>query len=412
MHRRGGMTWRCAGAGLGLSLALLLAVPALADDNTTRLKTIEAKARDADARKAVLETQAEKSAAAAARNRAARIAVAARIQQGEHAASLLETRIAMLDRKRARERRALARQQAEITRLLASLQVMSRRPDILMLAQPESAVTTARTRAVMETLRPVIDQRTATLRADIARANHTRQALQQQRTQLAHTLRQMDSERKTLAQLEASQRKARLQLIAKADLEADRAAALALQAKDLRALIASLGDQAELRATLARLPGPQLRPAGLAHGVSLPVLPPPVAAPAPPPPRLRLRLPVEGRLATGYGATNALGLTAKGLTFSVREGAQVVTPAKGRVVFAGAFRTYGRIVIIEHDEGLMSLVAGLDDMAVEAGDEVTGGEPLGHAAPGENGAPEVYLEVRRKGEPVNPMPYITTGSGG
>ncbi len=404
-----------AGPGLGivpcLALALLLSAPAMADTAADRLATVETKARDAIARKARFEAEARARAQAADENRAARIAVAARIQKAERAATGLEARIARLDRIRAAERRALAEQQAEITRLLASLQTMARRPALLMLAQPESALTTARTRAVMDMLRPVIDRRTARLRADIAKANRTRAMLRDERAQLSATLLQMDRERKTLATLEQKNREAQNALLAKADLEADRASGLALQAGDLRALIASLGDQARLRATLARLPGPQLRPAGLTQGVG-PSQPPPILAAAPPLPSLQLRLPVEGRLATGWGATNTLGLKAKGLTFAVREGAQVVAPAKGRIAFAGPFRTYGRIVIIEHDDMLMSLVAGLGDMTVATGDDIAGGEPIGHAAPGEDGTPEIYLEVRRNGEPVNPMPYVSAGHAG
>ncbi|MBO0749489.1 MAG: peptidoglycan DD-metalloendopeptidase family protein, partial [Porphyrobacter sp.] len=77
--------------------------------------------------------------------------------------------------------------------------------------------------------------------------------------------------------------------------------------------------------------------------------------------------------------------------------------AAGRVAFAGTFRGYGRIVILEHDGGWTSLVTGLARVDVRVGDRLVGGAPLGVAGQGQ---PQVTLELRRDNAPVNPLQYV------
>ena len=90
-------------------------------------------------------------------------------------------------------------------------------------------------------------------------------------------------------------------------------------------------------------------------------------------------------------------------TYAKVPGAQVVAPAAGRVAFAGPYRGYGRIVIIEHPGGWTSLVTGLARTDVAVGEQVVGGGPLGIAA---QASPEITLELRRDGEAVNPLRFV------
>ena len=92
-----------------------------------------------------------------------------------------------------------------------------------------------------------------------------------------------------------------------------------------------------------------------------------------------------------------------GLTFAPRPGAQVVAPAAGRVAFAGSYRGYGRIVIIAHANGWTSLVTGLARTDVTVGQQLVAGSPLGNAA---QARPEITVELRRNGEPVNPLRFV------
>jgi septal ring factor EnvC (AmiA/AmiB activator) len=73
------------------------------------------------------------------------------------------------------------------------------------------------------------------------------------------------------------------------------------------------------------------------------------------------------------------------------------------VAFAGPYRGYGNIVIIEHPDGFTSLVTGLARVDAAVGDEVVAGAPLGVAG---SGRPIIGYELRRAGEPVNPLEFV------
>jgi len=95
------------------------------------------------------------------------------------------------------------------------------------------------------------------------------------------------------------------------------------------------------------------------------------------------------------------------LTIEARPGGQVVAPYDGRVEFAGPFRGYGQILIIEHGDGYHSLLAGLDRIDGAVGQRLAAGEPVGSMPPDGHGA-ALYLELRRHGQPINPLPWLAT----
>mgnify|MGYP002019279149 FL=1 len=94
------------------------------------------------------------------------------------------------------------------------------------------------------------------------------------------------------------------------------------------------------------------------------------------------------------------------ITIRTRPAAHVVAPRRGTVVFAGPFRGYGRLLIIEHDEGHHVLLAGLGRIDAVVGDEVLAGEPVGAMTGSLKGTPNLYLELRRSGRPINPLPWL------
>jgi septal ring factor EnvC (AmiA/AmiB activator) len=112
-------------------------------------------------------------------------------------------------------------------------------------------------------------------------------------------------------------------------------------------------------------------------------------------------LPVHGKVYTAFGQTDDLGAASKGITFSTRSGASVVTPLAGIVKFAGPFQQYKQILIVEHKGGYHSLIAGLARIDTVVGASLAAGEPVGVAET--SGSPRVYYELRHNGKPVNPQ---------
>jgi septal ring factor EnvC (AmiA/AmiB activator) len=122
--------------------------------------------------------------------------------------------------------------------------------------------------------------------------------------------------------------------------------------------------------------------------------------------RGRLTTPVVGRLVARFGRKRAIGTRDKGLSFATAAGARVVAPHGGHVVFAGPFRGYGRLLIIDHGEGYHTLLAGLGRIDVAVNQRLLAGEPIGIMAPSGKGNPRLYLELRRNGRPVDPLPWL------
>ncbi len=118
-----------------------------------------------------------------------------------------------------------------------------------------------------------------------------------------------------------------------------------------------------------------------------------------------MMLPAVGTLMRRYGEAGAAGEPERGVRLLTGPGALVTAPENGVVRFAGPFQNYGRILILEHDGGYHSVLAGVDRIEVELGQQVRRGEPV--ALMGSAPRPELYLEVRRAGRPINPAAVIT-----
>ncbi|OAN52365.1 peptidase M23 [Paramagnetospirillum marisnigri] len=121
----------------------------------------------------------------------------------------------------------------------------------------------------------------------------------------------------------------------------------------------------------------------------------------------KLPYPARGKLVGSYGQTNDVGHVSKGITIQTRKGAQVIAPFDGQVVFAGPFRGYGLLLIIEHSEGYHTLLAGMAQVDCPVGQRLAAGEPVGVMGQDDDAKPTLYVELRHAGQPVNPLPWLT-----
>lgn len=376
--------------------------PESAVETRAALRKALADRQAAEARSTRLEREAQGARDAADRTAREAAALAARVQQAEAGIAAAEARIALTSRERAALREELGREQKPVVQLTAALQQFARRPAALSVLRPGSIEDVVYVRAMLASAVPQVEARTAGLRARLARSRE----LNEQSLAAAEFLRaeeaRLAARRAELAALESQQRLASREASGTADREAERALALAEEVRDLDALVDELDRAGGLRTQLAALPGPLLRPARPEEARLAPLTDLPAAersASAPPGPYL---LPVTGRTVIGFGAPQGSS-SSSGVTLAPRPGAQVVAPAAGRVAFAGPYRGYGRIVIIEHPGGWTSLVTGLARTDVAVGATLVAGAPLGIAA---QASPQVTLELRSGGEPVNPLRFV------
>lgn len=369
-----------------------------ADETRTALIRAQAEARAAAGRASRLEIEASGVRASADKTAREAAALAARIQESEAGIAAARARITLAETERAALDRRLAERREPLIRLTAGLQKLARRPLAVAVLRPGSLRETVYLRAMLESTLPEVRRRTAALRAELARGKAIEGEARAALAALGTSNRTLADRRRALTAVESRQRLALRQTSGAAAREAERALALAEQARDLDGLVGQLDAAGALRRQLAALPGPLLRPPRPGASQVVDSAPIAVATGAP-----AFQLPVTGRTLSGFGETRSAGDRTRGLALAPVGGAQIVAPGAGRVAFAGPFRGFDRIVIIEHPGGFTSLVTGLARTDVAVGQDLVAGAPLGIAGPTR---PIVGFELRRGGTPVNPLEFL------
>lgn len=199
----------------------------------------------------------------------------------------------------------------------------------------------------------------------------------EERAILADAQTTIDAERTELTLLLARRRAAQSQLASDAAAAERRARTLAAEARTLRELAQRVQPAAARRAApgVAAVPAAWLAPA-------------------------------EGRITRGFGVREGQGPASQGATLRTRAGAQVVSPAAGEVTYAGAFRSYGNVLILNLDGGYAVVLTGLEAVRARVGETVRAGQPVGEMPASDTPAPELYVEVRRNGQVVDPGRWL------
>ena len=384
-----------AGGALSIAQSDVFDPQAIAARERQQLVDAKRQSADAMARSATLEAQAQKATNAADRLKKRSAALAARIQSAEADIDAGEARVALVNRRLAAQQARLAEQQQPLLELAASLQQLSRQPPVTVLAQPGSLRDMVHARAVLDAVMPVIERRTAGVRGELADLRRTQRQQAIALGALSASKAELSTRRDELTRLENEGRIHARELMSSARLEADRALGLGEKARDIVDLMDAVEADAAVRAELAELAGPLPRPRD-----------PEAAGIAAQPPAAReteltrgaYRLPVVGRIVTGLGEVNDSGVRSRGITVAARPGGQVVAPAPGRVSFAGDYKGYGKIVIIDHGGGWTSLLTGMIALSVDVGDTIEAGAPLGRAGSDDS---RITVELRRAGRPVD-----------
>ncbi len=327
------------------------------------LKRARSEARTADAQVRKLERAAGQARGEAARLHAEQAAAAEAIAAAEARISAADAERRIIAAQIAIRRQRLERQQQPIAALLAGLAMMARRPPLLALTSDSSMEEFVRVRLLLDSSLPVIRRRTAALSAELAEGEKLESAALASRQSLARSRDELATRRREFAQLEA---------------RALRSAALtgsaALGAGDVALAV---GEDIERLAEETRRNRSAAQIAAEVAALG-PAPPRPRGAETPPRPPLDYRLPADARVLQGLGEVNSSGVRSRGLTLATWRGAEVLVPASGVVRFAGPFRDYDGIAIIDHGRGWMSLIVNVRS-TLEPGAKVAAGDRLGRA---------------------------------
>ena len=307
-------------------------------------------------------------------------------------------------------RAALRRKQFAMAGTLGALQRLSLNPPQTMLAFPDAPKRMVRSAMLLRAALPRMREDAESLRAGLREIARIEKDTRLQLASLETASRALEKERERLVGVQ--RRKARLlkETVSEGrDIDA-RMAELAGRAKSIRELLARIEEERKRRekAEEERRRREADAPAKPSRDTDVALNRPPGVRPFPI--RGTITVPTSAPILRRYGQRNARGVTERGITFATRPSAQIVAPHDGLVAFAGPFEGYGQILIIEHDGGYHTLLAGLGRLDTATGQWVLAGEPVGAMGPSAVDAfgksQGLYLELRRKGQPINPHRWV------
>jgi murein hydrolase activator len=397
------------------TLALLFgaSAPAPAEENPSpagllaienALEQSELRQKDLDARRSSLLEEEEQLSAEL-------VAVAQKLRDGEQEVAAAAQRIKSLEAEKARFSLDLAARQDILSEVLAGLQRLEQNPPPALVVNPHDVLGALRSAMLFGTLAPELRQAAGELQEKLADLAGTETRLRDEMAIQEKTLSGLAAARSEMTRL--AEEKGKLAAALNLDLESEKKKSLALAGKatTLRELLENIAKkaakEAEQRAKLEaeRLAAEQRRKA-------LAAIPRTDFADL----KGQLAYPAGGQIAKRFGDDTGLGQPLDGIVIATVPSAIVTSPVTGLVEFAGPFRSYGEMVIINPGKGYLILLAGLDRLNIGPGVPVKAGEPV--ATMGVKSVamalakdltlattPMLYVEFRKNGEPVDPTPW-------
>lgn len=369
---------------------------ARAADENRKLEDVQRKLEADKERKSVLDRETKRLRREVAKLRKKMIASAGKVQKHEAAMTGIEGRIARLDERSARLDASLQGQRGRLSVTLAALQRLAINPTAAVLARPGAPDDTVRSALLLRTVIPHIERNARALQKDIVELAALRRAAEAERAGLAATGRELEAGKAEIEALLTRKRGYYERTAAEREEAAKRIEALRKEAASLKDLLTRL----DTRKAPRKLVTKKQRAAAAAGSLSGKVRDFEKS-------RGRMKLPARGNIARQFGERNDLGHTSKGLVIQTREGARAVAPFDGKVVFAGPFKNMGQILIIEHRGGYHTILAGFSRIDSLPDQWVLAGEPVGIVGQYEAGKPSLYVELRKQGRPINPLPWMT-----
>ena len=426
-------------AGLGLVLPVVLAAAAGAEERANERPVLLAqngktekldalKQRDEELKSARDEQHKSAEAEAALKREIEQIGAdrrklnqdlidtATRLRGVESKIAATQERLRPLDDNERAIRKSLDGRRAVIGEVLAALQRIGHRPPAALISRPEDALQSIRTAMVLGAVLPEMRHEVEALVSDLSALVTLRKKIDEERDQLKTEMASLGGEQTRMTALVEERQKQLGEREKALEAERTRAGNLGHQVDNLKDLIAKLEQGLDPATREAREAGRDSRPAlsafrdpgRLAPAVAFASL------------RGQVPIPVNGVKLKEFGTPDANGGAEKGVSIATRAGAQVTAPADGWVVYAGSFRSYGQLLILNVGGGYHVLLAGMDRISVDLGQFVLTGEPVAVMGNGSHIAaivatgssqPVLYVEFRKDGVPVDPGPWWAAGEG-
>lgn len=344
------------------------------------------------------------------------IAAALESRRREEKAAASELKLIDLETRLISARGALIQGNENLEDLMTSLAVSGRHRPPALVTSPNKANSAIRAAIVMSATAPVIKSQTTRLAKEIEDLKALEASVRREQARLADAEERLSAKQDEIEMLVATKRAQFESVSGEADQLRARAEKIAGEANTLRELLEALESaapaapgikpEAQIQLVANRLDGSVRE---TARAVQRPSQALSNLKPLGQEALGGLMQPVSGMVSKSWGDSLPGGETAKGLYIQPRKNADVVAPVDGKIEYAGPFRSYGQLLIISTSDGYHILLSGMGRIHGTPGQTVRAGEPVGRMSDREIPPPELYLEVRREGVPMNPARWMTGG---
>ena len=397
------------------------AKPASSDENQLKLRGLQEGIEGSEARRRALAADIASYGSDRARFEASLLDTTRKVSTADGRIADAEAQLDALASRQDAIKRSLQGRRAIVAEVLAALQRMGRKPPPALLVEPDDVLKAIRTSMLLGAVVPGMRAEIDALSTDLADLASTRKAIESERRTIDGELVALRGEKTRLATLIEARQVALGRAEGDLAAERDKAKQLAGEAGSLKELIArseaesgaasraaeaAKDSDAKLAMMMpdARMAAMPKDPARLAPAVAFASAKGTLSAPV-----------GGGAILRRFGEDDGLGGTEKGSLFVARPGAVVSAPADGWIAFAGPYRSFGQLLILNAGGGYYIVLAGMDRVNVTSGQFVLAGEPVGAMGDGSNktaaavalGAvqPLLYVEFRKDGATIDPGPW-------
>lgn len=313
------------------------------------------------------------------------------IQSNEAELQVLENQISKLEHDQNDIQQRLTSDKVSLSRLLTVMERLSRTPPQALIVKPDAPIKAAQSALLLQNILPTLNNRADQLKKDLDKLSSIRLELDEKYSKVGTKSLSLKEEQIKLSSLVKERKK--LTKLTQRDLKSQEQEIkkISLRATDLKDLMKRLEKKnSENRERAERMASLK---AAVSMGKGSESLSRDGSA----------QLPISGIIRTRYRQLDEFGAPSEGIRIEGRSRGLVVAPIAGTVRFAGTFKNYGQMVIIEHSDHYHSLIGGLKSVDVTLGQIVSAGEPVGKLnRTSTRGKPVLYYELRHNGKPINP----------
>ena len=338
------------------------------------------------------------------------IEAARKIQAGEDEVAQKKAELDKLQQHLSDSEQKFEAEHGMLIETLAALQTLALRPSEAVLIQPLSPVEVMRSSILLRGSVHVLKDRAELIRQSIEDISNQKQEIAKRLEELEVKNVQLAKQQDEMAALSKQKSTMYNQLSAQSKEAKQQAQLLAGQAKDVRDLLNKLEtqrlNQRKLEEKQRLAQEREVEKLRQENNYSMRAESKPTTPPATHFAQAKGRLirPARGPIITAFHQEMSKGVTSNGIDIQTASKAQIIAPFDGTVMFAGPFKNFANLVIIDHGDGYTSLLSGLNETYAEVGQLILAGEPVGIMPSTDHS--KLHMEIRKNNHPLNPTDWM------